>query len=137
MSTNEAKRVKSSLKDIAQSTLGSIKRGSYTTIDGRRIDLGKGMREMKEGTVFFGEDSELANWRRGKRGVESEAKVEVVACSTLAGVRRLDDGEGRRRRGRIGVLSFGSAKNPGGGFMNGAQAQVCVCVYVCAFYVMN
>ena len=25
---------------------------------------------------------------------------------------------------KVGVLSFGSAKNPGGGFIKGAQAQV-------------
>ena len=36
-------------------------------------------------------------------------------------------------RGKIGVLSFASAKGPGGGFLNGSQAQVCLSICDASF----
>lgn len=132
MSKNKA-GIKSLLKDIAQSTLASIELGRYSTTEGRTIDLRKGLREMKHGTAFFGEDSELSDWRVMRVGgpADEEAttvEIGVVECSTLTGARRLSAEFKLASCGgrRIGVLSFGSAKNPGGGFINGAQAQVCV-----------
>jgi len=67
--------------------------------------------------------------------VDSEkVHITVVECSTLVGARELKervqsltDSESSDASAsivkKVGVLSFGSAKNPGGGFIKGAQAQ--------------
>ena len=46
--------------------------------------------------------------------------IEVVNETTLQGAKRLNDTEKFKR---IGVLNFASAKNAGGGFLGGSQAQ--------------
>ena len=46
-------------------------------------------------------------------------EIEVVNETTLTGVRRLLS----RQEGGVAALNFASAKNPGGGFLNGSQAQ--------------
>src|SRR5439155_4311485 len=52
-------------------------------------------------------------------GEQFPTAVEVVNETTLAGIARvLADGNGP-----VAALNFASAKNPGGGFLNGSQAQ--------------
>lgn len=44
-------------------------------------------------------------------------ELEVVNCSTIQAILN------NKNKGKIGVLNFASAKNPGGGFLGGASAQ--------------
>lgn len=137
-SSSESSRVggggRVSLKDIAASTLKVIEHGSYE-VDGISYDLKEKIDLLKTGTVYYAADSDISEWSSIPQELaDSESKVHVTVseCSTLAGARELrerlqssvDSADDDNVVERVGVLCFGSAKNPGGGFINGAQAQV-------------
>jgi len=120
---------KESLMDIASSTLQRLEKGSYRAND-VDYDLSKAVKEMNENTFCFAADSELSKWHSAAPTFDEdkarpEVKITVTECSTLVGARALKETlvSEEEEGARIGVLNFASAKNPGGGFMTGAQAQ--------------
>ena len=125
-----------SLKDIAASTLKSIEHGSYE-VDGISYDLKDKIDLLNANTTYYAADSDLSEWSTIPQIlVDSESRVHITVCecSTLTGARKMkeclqsptDSPEANSAglKKKVGVLSFGSAKNPGGGFIKGAQAQV-------------
>ena len=127
-----------SLKDIAASTLKSIEHGSYE-VDGISYDLKEKIDLLNANTTFYAADSDLSEWSTIPQAlVDSESRVHITVCecSTLTGTRKMKEclqsptespeleANSASVIKKVGVLSFGSAKNPGGGFMKGAQAQV-------------
>ncbi len=107
---------------IAQETLRIIEDGTYLNQDGARIDL---KREVEAAV----RDSKLytpAALQETKRMVAAYKRrstlpdIEVTDESTLAAAQRLVQVEGAAE---TVCLNFASAKNPGGGFMGGSQAQ--------------
>lgn len=112
---------RSTRKELAQQTVEIVERGFYQSATGRVIDIAASVRECLEGTRFFAAE-ELERLRQEVLGQPHETfatSLEVVNETTLAGIARvLADGNGP-----VAALNFASAKNPGGGFLNGSQAQ--------------
>jgi uncharacterized protein (TIGR02452 family) len=107
---------------IAAETLQILETGHYQAPSGQTVDLGTDLALCIGGTKFY-EPRQLASLREqalAEPGPFTETTFEVANETTLQGGARL---AARTGLGRIGVLNFASAKNPGGGFMGGAQAQ--------------
>jgi uncharacterized protein (TIGR02452 family) len=105
---------RSGLAGLAEETLAILKAGRYTNPSGRVVSLGEHLRRAKEGTCSYPPEAPVPV----PAFPDHPARIEVVNASTLAVSRGLAD-KGRR----VAALNFASAKNPGGGFLTGAQAQ--------------
>jgi uncharacterized protein (TIGR02452 family) len=103
--------VNNRLREIAHDTLSIVERGFYDGPAGR-VDLAGDVARGIAGTRMFAPDTSL-----GPVTPVGTAPplVEVTHESSLAAVLRLG--------APVACLVFASARNPGGGFLNGAQAQ--------------
>jgi uncharacterized protein (TIGR02452 family) len=112
---------RSTRKDLAEQTVEIVERGSYVAASGRPVDIQSSVRACMEATRLFlpAELERLKQQALAGSEYVSDVTIEVVDETTLAGLARLQ----ASGTGRIGVLNFASAKNPGGGFLNGSQAQ--------------
>ena len=111
-------------KAVARETVNIMEKGYYET-EGCRIPIGELQeRSMKgsflmtptQGETLLKEYEEATN---RYTGVQNSTTIETWNCSTVDALLRLAAEEKKR----IGILNFASAKNPGGGFLNGAMAQ--------------
>lgn len=112
---------RSARMELAKQTVEIVERGSYQSASGRTIDIAASVRSCLDATRFFPPE-ELEEIRQATLASPAErfaTAFEIVNETTLAGIARaLADG-----KGLVGALNFASAKNPGGGFLNGSQAQ--------------
>ncbi|WP_460346910.1 TIGR02452 family protein [Actinoallomurus acanthiterrae] len=90
--------------------------GRYTMPDGTVVVVGPALEAATAGTVSHPADERIAPPppQGGDR-----TRVEVTAEGSLQAARRLH----LTGTGRIAVLNFASARNPGGGYLGGARAQ--------------
>ena len=109
---------RSTRREIAKDTLKVLKQGYYLNGQGKTIGLKSKQKFSTQNTEFLkGEELEtvLADLKDDQ---PFKTTFEVTGESTLEAVLRLqDDGDD------LLTLNFASAKNPGGGFLNGSQAQ--------------
>jgi uncharacterized protein (TIGR02452 family) len=107
---------------IAQDTLKIMEAGYYTSPDGQRVDISKALVSCLADTKCYEPDT-LSNLKQeilSQSTQFSNTEFEVRNETTLMGSERIARSE---KFQKIGVLNFASAKNPGGGFLRGSQAQ--------------
>jgi uncharacterized protein (TIGR02452 family) len=109
-------------KAVAQETVAILEQGGYYAPSGIRVSLPELMETCLAGTRCY-RPEELDEIRRQVLAQDpafAETPIEVANETTLAAAARL---MAAGTPERLGVLNFASARNPGGGFLGGAQAQ--------------
>ncbi|MFJ7342998.1 TIGR02452 family protein [Streptomyces sp. NPDC101110] len=101
------------LRGIARETEQIVEAGAYRAPDGREVSIAAELRAARAGTRLYGPEPVPVPADRVTGG--RTPRIEVTGESSLEAARRLG--------GRVAVLNFASARNPGGGYLNGAQAQ--------------
>lgn len=107
---------------IAQETLNIIENGAYLNPEESRIDIRPEVEAAVRDSKLYAPDRlpEIRQWAVAQLDRAALPVVEVTGESTLAAAQRLVQVEGLLN---TVCLNFASAKNPGGGFLGGSQAQ--------------
>ncbi len=108
---------------IAKETLEIISSGSYINSDGENIILKDKLEYSISESVLYKPDMFEAIARRieeQKTSGNNDCKIEVTGETAINASFRLTNVEGIKD---TMCLNFASAKNPGGGFLTGSQAQ--------------
>src|SRR5262249_51633054 len=100
-------------------TVQILSRGGYTGSSGNEVRIAPELHDSANGTRLYrpGQLAKLAAVAPAARGPTC---IRVVNGTTLSTARRLSEGYGA---GHVALLNFASARNPGGGFLSGSQAQ--------------
>jgi uncharacterized protein (TIGR02452 family) len=99
----------------ANETVQICKDGAYPAPSGRIVQFAAEIERAKTGTVMYSPESPPPYPRHRPLG---RTQIELRNETTFSALQRVADGTSH-----LACLNFASAKNPGGGFLSGAQAQ--------------
>ena len=102
--------------NLSQETLAILESGVYRDLAGKVVSIKHDLAKAISGSIMYKPQDDIT--LENIRGVQT--KIEVTSETTLEAAERLIVKEGLTD---VVCLNFASAKNPGGGFLNGSQAQ--------------
>eukprot|EP00928_Gymnodinium_smaydae_P080430 TRINITY_DN64121_c0_g1_i1.p1 TRINITY_DN64121_c0_g1~~TRINITY_DN64121_c0_g1_i1.p1 ORF type:complete len:392 (+),score=46.32 TRINITY_DN64121_c0_g1_i1:79-1254(+) len=104
---------------VAHETLEALAAGGYRSQEGKWVDLRQYVMDSVNASALYLASQQIGPRTSGARFKES-CKIEVRCTTTLVAAAELAL---EQQVWHPGVLNFASARNPGGGFTTGAQAQ--------------
>jgi len=99
----------------AKETVAICGAGQYTSPRGVRVDIATAIKSARAGTVMYSPERAPTFQERTQ---PAATQINVENETTFSAIQRL-----ATRGDHVACLNFASAKNPGGGFLSGAQAQ--------------
>ncbi|MCB2408807.1 TIGR02452 family protein [Hymenobacter lucidus] len=105
-------------QQLARLTLDALETGHYQTASGQVVHIGAWQHAAEQGSLLYRPADAVAVGQELGTSAAIPAAVRVYHATTLEAAATLS-----REFARVGVLNFASARNPGGGFLGGSQAQ--------------